>query len=210
MTIAKDLKQKIKSEATKNKILEAARNELVSKGYAGIRISNVAELAGVSKGALTHHFENKQSLITQVVEYAYQQGSEVSYEVIDNLKSGERVIDELVRDLKSYYLGENFKISISLLSLEEYEPELHQEIKSITRKYRLPIETKWIEKLEQFGLDKTEAKSLFALTQSMLRGMPIRIFLVHDQEYVDFILNKWKEIAMQTYPVLVTKKDKGA
>lgn len=207
MKEAGDLKQKIKSNTTRLKILEAARFELVTKGYAGFRISAVAELAGVSKGALTHHFESKNLLVTQVIDHIYQNDTRQSLNLIDKVNLSSNLVDYLLEDLKSFYLGENFKISISLLSLEEFEPELHDVIKSITRKYRIPVEEKWVEKIMEFSLQKEEAMKLLSISQAILRGIPVRLFLVNDKEYINQILEEWKRVTLLMYPGLEKKSE---
>ena len=201
-----DLKQKLKSEATKAKILEAARIELASKGYAGFRISNIATIAGVSKGALTHHFESKEHLIKQLIGCIYEVEKEESFKRLDEL-SGDNILDHLIDDFCYYYLGDTFKISISLLSLEEYEPELHRDISKITREFRLVIEEKWFEKLHEFGLSDHDAKTILSLSQTMLRGIKMRLYLVDDKAYIKFTLDEWKKMLRQLFPILNTEKE---
>ncbi len=203
-----DLKQKLKSEATKAKILEAARHELASKGYAGFRISNIATLAGVSKGALTHHFESKEHLIKQVIEGIYVIETKESFERLTQFSDG-NILNHLIDDLCHYYLGDSFKISISLLGLEEYEPELHRDIAKITREFRLIIEGKWLEKLKEFGLSEQDAKTILSLSQTVLRGIKMRLYLVDDSDYINFTLTEWKKMLLQLFPILNTEKGEG-
>ncbi|MDH1699650.1 TetR/AcrR family transcriptional regulator [Acinetobacter johnsonii] len=207
MKEASDLKQRTKSNATRLKILEAARFELVNKGYAGFRISAVAELAGVSKGALTHHFDSKNTLVTQVIDFIYKNDTERSNRLISKVNLTSDLFDCLIEDLKSFYLGENFKISISLLSLEEVEPELHDVIKSVTRQYRIPVEEKWIEKIMEFSLTEEEAMKLLSMSQAMLRGIPLRLHLLNDKGYINQILEEWKRVALLIYPALNKKSE---
>ncbi|HKZ71021.1 MAG TPA: TetR/AcrR family transcriptional regulator [Anaerolineales bacterium] len=51
-----------KSEATITKIITAAQALFVNKNYADVAMDDIAESAGVTKGALYHHFENKEAL----------------------------------------------------------------------------------------------------------------------------------------------------
>lgn len=52
-----------RSTATRQAILDAATDRLVAGGLDGVTIAGVAKAAGLSSGAVHHHFENKLALI---------------------------------------------------------------------------------------------------------------------------------------------------
>ena len=57
------MKQRKKQPAqTREAILDAADSEFASLGYAGASLASVVASAGLTKGALFHHFPDKQSL----------------------------------------------------------------------------------------------------------------------------------------------------
>lgn len=51
---------------TREAVLRAARQLFASQGYAAASVAAIAEAAGVTKGALFHHFENKEELFLQI------------------------------------------------------------------------------------------------------------------------------------------------
>lgn len=51
-----------KSETTITNILTAAQTLFLSKNYADVTMDDIAQAAGVTKGALYHHFNNKEAL----------------------------------------------------------------------------------------------------------------------------------------------------
>lgn len=51
-----------KSETTTCNILTAARTMFLAKNYADVSMAGIAEAAGVTKGALYHHFQSKEAL----------------------------------------------------------------------------------------------------------------------------------------------------
>jgi TetR/AcrR family transcriptional regulator, transcriptional repressor for nem operon len=55
-------------ESTRRKILEAAFNEFYKNGFQGGSINRIVDQAGTTKGALFHHFEDKNDLGYAVVE----------------------------------------------------------------------------------------------------------------------------------------------
>jgi AcrR family transcriptional regulator len=54
---------------TRGRILDAVITSLDEVGYSECSINRVQTLAGVSRGALTHHFPNKEEIMVQTLEH---------------------------------------------------------------------------------------------------------------------------------------------
>jgi AcrR family transcriptional regulator len=61
--------QQERRQATRNALLEATIQCLVEQGYAGTTTRAVSAHAGVSPGALQHHFASKQELVAEAIGY---------------------------------------------------------------------------------------------------------------------------------------------
>jgi AcrR family transcriptional regulator len=57
-----------KAEATRRSLIRAARDLFGDHGYAATSVDEIARRAGVTKGALYHHFRDKDDLFRAVVE----------------------------------------------------------------------------------------------------------------------------------------------
>jgi AcrR family transcriptional regulator len=60
--------KQIQSEQTRQQIIQVAAELFTCKGYSGTSISDIAQAVGLTKGALYHHFENKDALFLAVVK----------------------------------------------------------------------------------------------------------------------------------------------
>jgi AcrR family transcriptional regulator len=58
-----------KSAASRKQVLEAAVRALARRGYARTSVSDIANTAGMSKGAVHYHFDSKDDLIAKVLEH---------------------------------------------------------------------------------------------------------------------------------------------
>lgn len=58
-------------DATRERILRAAGDEILRSGYRSASLETILQGAGVTKGALYHHFANKKALAFAVIDEVY-------------------------------------------------------------------------------------------------------------------------------------------
>ena len=58
-----------KAEATRERLLAAAKKLVMSKGFAGTSIDDVLKATGLTKGAFFHHFKSKADLADQLMRW---------------------------------------------------------------------------------------------------------------------------------------------
>jgi len=63
--------QQRKSSMTRENILDSAIDSLVDSGYAGLTTNDVARRAGVSRGAMHHHFPTRLALVSALIEHVF-------------------------------------------------------------------------------------------------------------------------------------------
>jgi AcrR family transcriptional regulator len=73
--------RQIRSEVTRRKILDAAIEVFAEVGYAGAAWGTIIERTGMTKGALYHHFDSKESLASAIIE----EGSETFLTALRNV-----------------------------------------------------------------------------------------------------------------------------
>ena len=86
-------------EATRRALLAAARRRFGTSGFAGTSLDDVAAEAGVTKGALYHHFRGKEQLFLEVYD---QVEGELSARGMAAAAGGSDAVDGLQRGFAAF------------------------------------------------------------------------------------------------------------
>jgi AcrR family transcriptional regulator len=89
----------VQSDATRNALLAAARQLFTQHGYAATSTNEIVERAGVTRGALYHHFPAKYDLFRAVFE---QLEAEVADQVARAALAGSDALEQLRLGCRSF------------------------------------------------------------------------------------------------------------
>lgn len=92
------------AEATKQRILDAAKREFAKNGLSGARVDVISEKARANKRMIYHYFESKEGLFQTILENAYVDIRTAEQKLnLDHLAPKE-ALERLVRFTWDYYL----------------------------------------------------------------------------------------------------------
>lgn len=188
-----------RSSETQERIIIAAIDVLRERGFAGLRVADVTEVAGVSRGAQSHHFHSKAELVLAVFARVFEDASRDSTARIDAVRPEDDVVAAMVADASAFFLGENFSIGMDLLGAADRDPELRDSVRLIARNNRLQVEQRWIAQLEQRGLSPAIAEDLLWLVFSMIRGLSVRLLWQNDPARFDKVKQLAYEAGLALY-----------
>lgn len=89
-----------RTEQTRQALIAAARRLFVDKGYAETGTPDIVSAAGVTRGALYHHFEDKRALFRAVVE---QEAEKVAEEIESRSADAQSPRDALLSGASAYF-----------------------------------------------------------------------------------------------------------
>jgi AcrR family transcriptional regulator len=109
-------------EVRKAQILTAAETAMGEKGYHGIRMDDVAQRAGVSKGTLYLYFKDKEDLLAGLLsgiskEYEERFASIPNLNKLPPLEKLRRIVEEVVVGMRKH---RDFFAQISMMKPEAY------------------------------------------------------------------------------------------
>jgi AcrR family transcriptional regulator len=85
-----------KSTRTRGRILDAAAKVLSVKGYSGMRLSDVAEVAEIQAPAIYYYFDSREDLIEEVMWVGIANMREHITKVLDELPAGMSPLDRIL------------------------------------------------------------------------------------------------------------------
>jgi AcrR family transcriptional regulator len=89
-----------RTQETRRALLEAGRALFVEHGFQGTSTPEVVARAGVTRGALYHHFADKLALFRAVLE---AEGAAVANEIAEGARGSDDALDTLRRGAKAYF-----------------------------------------------------------------------------------------------------------
>jgi TetR/AcrR family transcriptional regulator len=88
---------------TKKRLLDAAEAEFAAKGYAGARLREVANAAGVQQALIHHYFEDKDGLYRAVLDRALEQTTADSWAILGKVTGIVELCEAFVDMLCRFY-----------------------------------------------------------------------------------------------------------
>ena len=158
---------------TRAKLLDATLQSVLDVGYAATTSRRVAELAGVSQGAQTHHFPHRVDLVGAAVERLAQRRvaelRELAVEFpADPLQRLETLLDLMWADFSST----TFTVFVKLWVAAADDPELYARLVPVERQIVRAI----VGLATEFGAGLTDVEGWehrLALTLATLRGLAL-------------------------------------
>ena len=203
-----------RSDEMRRRVLDAAIKVLKLRGYAGFRTAEVAKVASVSRGAQTHHFPTKDVLALEAVEYMFSRVKERALDRVDRLRAGSNIVGAIIEDSTSLFMHDDFFMTLDVIIGAGKGSSLGGQAASVARTYRLPVEQAWCEALQAEGYSPEDANDLVWITNSIVRGLAIRMLWQSDPDRFAHVLALWQNIAGQYFspvrkPATVARKNIG-
>ena len=123
------------------RIIEAMRTSVGTRGAAGSTFDHVAREAGVSRGLLHYYFGSKEKLLVEVVRHDCETRIEAMDERITRATSVDDIIAALVLGLEEFIEGEPSSPAViyELLSASRHSDEIRSELAELYRRWRADL-----------------------------------------------------------------------
>ncbi|WP_111481381.1 TetR/AcrR family transcriptional regulator [Celeribacter halophilus] len=184
----------VRSEATRQRILQAAHNQFVQNGLEGTRMEAIAKEAGLNKSLVYRHFSDRENLYRRVLQRAYQHMRTAEAEL--SLPSDPlEALDKLISFTLNYYIeNPDFLVLVGIENLKrgEHLKLIGSEqllVPALVSTYKKIAETGVSEKLFRENLNPVELYTVvasqcwFTVATQYTFGITFDIDL-HDKDFI--------------------------
>lgn len=117
-------RQEDRTASTQRALLQATIDCLVEFGYAGTTTRLVAERAGVSRGAQTHHYATKRDLVVAAIEQLFDDQARRFAEAFEQVPRSERTFGRAIDALWAIVTGPVYAATLEVIVAGRTDDEL--------------------------------------------------------------------------------------
>ncbi|CAH1651799.1 TetR family transcriptional regulator [Hyphomicrobiales bacterium] len=184
--------QQERSADTSERLLNATIDLLHDRGLYRMSTSEIAEGAGLSRGALTHHFSSKEEIIVEAVGYMLRKVTSGLHEMAEGIRFSGSSTDEIVEYLWRIMNDRLFYVTMEYLPEARHNPEFREKIVPVVKEFHEALNAVWAELAAQAGVGVDQVLVLMNATMCMFRGMIAQTTVKDDPAYFQELLQFWK------------------
>lgn len=164
-------------EVRREEILLATIQEIEARGMAMLRVGDVASSLGVSSGLLFYHFETKDALLVEALEFAVERDLR---RLAANLSRGHTPTERLSRVISSYGptgAAHSWTLWIDAWTIALREPTIRQALRRLDNRWRHALETAICDGVESGDFTCPDPAAAVARIGALLDGLSIAVLV---------------------------------
>lgn len=184
--------QQTRSASTRGRILEAAVAVLIDHGLLRTTTLEVQKRAGVSRGALLHHFPTHADLLSGTVNQLIQLNERAVWQEAARLDHLTDPFAKAVWALANAYAHPSFMAELELWTAARSDGNLRKALRSVERDAAADRD-RVLARLFEGHLDHPGAQQAVALTIEFVRGLAVSSILRNDTHRREQLITSWIE-----------------
>lgn len=188
--------QAMRRAETRARLLDATIECLIELGYADTTTPIVCERAGLSRGALLHHFPTKTELVVAALAHLAAQTGERLTRMSSPPPASNGRIEQSLEVIWHSFTGPLFYASLELWVAARTDPELHKHLLGLERGLRKAIAQVCESLIEPSADRRTDYHDQIELTLHVLRGMALQRILRPDDSERRRLFELWTRMVV--------------
>jgi AcrR family transcriptional regulator len=174
-----------RSAETRRRLLDAAIEELLENGHAGLNTHSVALRAGITRGAQQHHFPRKDLLVGEAVRHLTERQLAELGAAVAAVPKGRARLHRALDVIYEQYGGPLFAASLELSLAAQHEPNLRSIVAEHERELARSLGALAADVIGQARYNETKFAQPWAMAFGTARGIALLKLLGHPPELVD-------------------------
>ena len=189
-----------RSEEMRMRLADAAYQVIAERGHSGLRMAAVAEQAGVSQGALLHHFPDKDSVTLAAIRHALAIAhDEAEKKLSRTTDTVDELLDIMLDDFRSFFLGDQFWVALGITLDASKTSRMEPDIRQIVNELRQPVYERWKQRLMSIGWNNDRAAEIVRTAAALVSGSAIRKLWADRDAVTEDIEDKWRQAIIDEY-----------
>lgn len=180
--------------------MHATIDLLHDQGLTRISTSEIARVAGVSRGALTHHFSSREALISASVANMLGAITRELHKFAEDFVERGGSSDEIVDYIWKMMSDKLFYVTMEYLPEARHNHAFRANLVPIVHDFHAGLDAIWSALAVRSGVEADHVRVVMNSTMCLARGMIAQTVLREDSKYYSDILDFWKAQVRRQFP----------
>ncbi|RSM46851.1 TetR family transcriptional regulator [Actinoplanes sp. ATCC 53533] len=179
-----------RSRETRRRLLAAAIRCLADHGWEVSTVGFIAVEAGISRGAVQHHFRTREALIIAALEHMFAERVALLDALPDPGGAGPDRVHAVVSGLVDAIGGELFRAALQVWTVAAADPELRSAVVPLERHFARGVHRRAVRLLRVDDSDPA-VRGLIQATLDLARGLALADVLTDDSRRRAGVVRAW-------------------
>lgn len=185
--------QEMRSAATQQVVLNATLDCIMEKGLRDTSTVDIARRAGVSRGALLHHYPSKDKLLQEALRHLLTNEIFDIEQMARDVEEGRVGFDHFLDTLWEHFSGRMFMISLEFVTAARTDPRISEVLKDVALEFNDALDRIWVKLMLGSEIQPKKRRLALNATLCFLRGMGTQTIWRDDPELFKDMLDYWKD-----------------
>ncbi|MFF5288585.1 TetR/AcrR family transcriptional regulator [Paractinoplanes globisporus] len=179
-----------RSRATRQRLLETTIRCLAQYGWEASTVGFIAAEAGISRGAIQHHFRTREALILGALEHMFEERAALLDALPEPSETGAARVHAVVAGLVETIGGELFRAALQVWTVAAADPALRVAVVPLEKRFARGVHRRAVRLLGADDADP-EVRALIQATLDMARGLALAGVLTDDSRRRSRVVRAW-------------------
>nr|WP_281434982.1 TetR/AcrR family transcriptional regulator [Rhizobium lemnae] len=192
--------QEERSAETLARIRQATIEVLYKKGFSRTSTVEIAAVAGLSRGAMTHHFSSKEDILIDAIASMLDEVNEKLFAFAEEFARRGGSTDEIVDYIWQFMSDRLFYVTMEYLPETRHNADFKARLVPVVKRFHAGLDAIWSALARQKGAPEDHTRLVMNTTMCVVRGMIAQTILRDDQGYYAQMLTFWKSEVRRLFP----------
>lgn len=176
------------------RLIQATLETILECGYANTTLVAVAARAGVTRGAVHHHYSSRDELIVDAISHQLREVSAEIREFARAAQGGNITLDDFLDRVWGLFSGPFFMITLEHITASRHNDALRKNLVLVTRDFHRALDETWSSFFTIEDRPQSELTTVLNATLCLFRGMGVQTVLREDPAYYRSLIGFWRNV----------------